>query len=108
MWHGFTCRSLGLHQFFYVINFVALFYLHVVFQEGGSLFPADDNGKQLYSDIDYIETWPALEECVKLGLTKSIGLSNFSKDQTERILSVATIPPANNQVLFLYFWVLWL
>ena len=78
-------------------------YLNVVFQEGGSLFPADENGKQLYSDVDYIETWPALEECVKLGLTKSIGLSNFSKDQTERILNVATIPPANNQVLFLYF-----
>lgn len=39
-----------------------------------------------------------MEECVKLGLTKSIGLSNFNSEQVERILSVAEIKPVMNQV----------
>lgn len=39
-----------------------------------------------------------MEECVKLGLTKSIGVSNFNSQQIDRILSMATIKPVINQV----------
>lgn len=39
-----------------------------------------------------------MEECVKLNLTKSIGLSNFNSEQVEDILSIATIKPVCNQV----------
>jgi diketogulonate reductase-like aldo/keto reductase len=39
-----------------------------------------------------------MEECVKLGLTKSIGISNFNTQQIKRVLDVATIKPAVNQV----------
>jgi hypothetical protein len=39
-----------------------------------------------------------MEECVKLGLTKSIGLSNFNSQQIQRILDNATIKPVVNQV----------
>lgn len=48
--------------------------------------------------MDYIETWPAMEEAVEAGLVRSIGVSNFNKDQIERILQIAKIVPANNQV----------
>lgn len=67
-------------------------------QEGGEKFPTDESGKTLYSDVDYIETWPAMEEAVEAGLVRSIGVSNFSKDQIERVLQIAKIVPANNQV----------
>jgi diketogulonate reductase-like aldo/keto reductase len=41
-----------------------------------------------------------MEECVKLGLAKSIGISNFNTQQITRVLEVATIKPAVNQVIF--------
>lgn len=44
-----------------------------------------------------------MEEQVKAGRTKSIGVSNFTVKQIERILKVATIKPANLQIeLHLY------
>lgn len=39
-----------------------------------------------------------MEECVKQGYAKSIGLSNFSESQIERILEIADIKPVVNQV----------
>jgi diketogulonate reductase-like aldo/keto reductase len=42
-----------------------------------------------------------MEECVKQGLTKSIGLSNFNSEQMQRVLDIATIKPVVNQVLIL-------
>merc|ERR1712002_734619 len=66
-------------------------------EDTGELFPSDANGKNLYSDVDYVDTWGGMEECVKLGLTKSIGVSNFNSKQIERILAVANIKPTNNQ-----------
>ncbi|KAK9878907.1 hypothetical protein WA026_003735 [Henosepilachna vigintioctopunctata] len=47
---------------------------------------------------DFVETWKGMEECVKLGLTKSIGISNFNCKQVARILEEATILPVTNQV----------
>lgn len=44
------------------------------------------------------ETWRAMEELVKEGYTRSIGLSNFNSQQIERILKIATIKPVVNQV----------
>ncbi|XP_044259859.1 aldo-keto reductase family 1 member B1-like isoform X2 [Tribolium madens] len=67
-------------------------------EEAGSLFPTDPQGKIQFSDVDYVDTWKAMEELVKKGLTKSIGISNFNKRQIERILSAATITPVTNQV----------
>ncbi|PHU02706.1 Non-functional NADPH-dependent codeinone reductase 2 [Capsicum chinense] len=39
-----------------------------------------------------------MEECQKLGLTKSIGVSNFSCKKLADVLATAKIPPAVNQV----------
>jgi len=62
-----------------------------------TLFPQDGE-EWLFSDVDYVDTWKGLEEAVALGLTKGIGVSNFNKDQMERIAAIATIPIANLQV----------
>ncbi|CAL9156134.1 unnamed protein product [Musa hybrid cultivar] len=48
--------------------------------------------------IDMSAVWRAMEECHALGLTKSIGVSNFSSKKLETLLSIANIPPAVNQV----------
>ncbi|CAK9795127.1 Aldo-keto reductase family 1 member B10 [Anthophora plagiata] len=62
------------------------------------LWPVDEKGNPLYGNEDYLDTWRGMEECVKLGLTKSIGLSNFNSQQIDRILSAATIKPVMNQI----------
>ncbi|KAF2791528.1 Aldo/keto reductase [Melanomma pulvis-pyrius CBS 109.77] len=46
----------------------------------------------------YTKTWQAMESLVGKGKTKLIGLSNFNILKTKRILDVATIRPAVNQV----------
>ncbi|XP_074373096.1 non-functional NADPH-dependent codeinone reductase 2-like [Apium graveolens] len=48
--------------------------------------------------MDIKGVWTAMEECQTLGLTKSIGVSNFSCKKLADILSFAKIPPAINQV----------
>lgn len=40
-----------------------------------------------------------MEQCAQLGLTKSIGISNFNIKQVKDILEIATIKPAVNQVI---------
>jgi len=66
--------------------------------EGGDKFPKDANGKFIYSDIDFTETWRAMEDAVTAGKIKSIGLSNFNKDQTERLIKEGRVKPSNLQV----------
>ncbi|CAL9126092.1 unnamed protein product [Musa textilis] len=48
--------------------------------------------------IDMRSVRKAMEECQRLGLTRSIGVSNFSTKKLETLLSIANIPPAVNQV----------
>lgn len=39
-----------------------------------------------------------MEECKELGLTKSIGVSNFNEKQIERVLAHARIRPVANEI----------
>lgn len=88
-----TLSDLGL-------SYLDLYLIHwpLAYKEDGELFPTDTNGKIQFSDVDYVDTWKAMEPLVKKGLTKSIGLSNFNSKQIDRVLSVATIKPVTNQV----------
>lgn len=49
--------------------------------------------------LDLRSVWEALEECQRLGLTKSIGVSNFTRKKIVELLDIARIPPAVNQVV---------
>jgi len=49
--------------------------------------------------FDVKGVWEAMEECQKLGLTRAIGVSNFSVKKLQNLLSVATIRPVVNQVI---------
>ncbi|KAG9444846.1 hypothetical protein H6P81_016186 [Aristolochia fimbriata] len=48
--------------------------------------------------MDFGSVWEAMEECQALGLTKAIGVSNFSCKKLHLILSTAKVKPAVNQV----------
>ncbi|KAB2609538.1 methylecgonone reductase-like [Pyrus ussuriensis x Pyrus communis] len=48
--------------------------------------------------FDITRIWAAMEEISRLGLAKSIGVSNFGTLKLSQILHNATIPPAVNQV----------
>uniref|UniRef100_A0A3P8Y8L4 alcohol dehydrogenase (NADP(+)) n=1 Tax=Esox lucius TaxID=8010 RepID=A0A3P8Y8L4_ESOLU len=61
------------------------------------LFPMKD-GEILTTDIDYLDVWKGMEALLASGKVKSIGVSNFNILQLERLLSVAKVPPAVNQV----------
>ncbi|PON99054.1 Aldo/keto reductase [Trema orientale] len=62
---------------------------------GKKAYPID--GKDLVP-LDVKSVWAAMEECQRIGLTRSIGVSNFSTKKLQNILSFATIPPSVNQV----------
>lgn len=81
------------------LDYLDLYLVHwpMAFKEGEDLFPTKD-GKVQFSDADYVDTWKAMEECVALGLTKSIGVSNFNSEQLDRLLKVAKIKPVTNQI----------
>ncbi|KAI5635059.1 aldo/keto reductase family domain-containing protein [Phthorimaea operculella] len=48
--------------------------------------------------VDYLDTWKGMEEAQKLGLTKSIGISNFNISQIERLLANCEVKPAALEV----------
>lgn len=87
-----TLSDLGL-------EYIDLYLIHwpMGYKEDGDLFPEKD-GKTLYSDVDYLDTWKEMEKLVDKGYTKSIGVSNFSASQIDRVLSIARIKPVTNQV----------
>ncbi|XP_055306360.1 putative aldo-keto reductase family 1 member C8, partial [Sitodiplosis mosellana] len=41
------------------------------------LTPQDENGKLLTANVDYVDTWVAMEKLVASGRVRSLGISNF-------------------------------
>jgi len=69
---------------------------HVGDKDFAPTLPNGDLILDLTADLEGI--WRAMEQEVDSGKAKSIGVSNFNAAQIERIVQVARIPPANNQV----------
>ena len=49
-------------------------------------------------DVDFVETWKALEEVYRDGRARSIGVSNFQPTHLRRVLQEGEIAPAVNQI----------
>ena len=47
---------------------------------------------------DYLGSWKAMEEAIASGTVRAIGVSNFTVADLEKLLAVATVTPAVNQV----------
>ncbi|CAL8103249.1 unnamed protein product [Orchesella dallaii] len=85
------------------LDYVDLYLIHwpvgVIFTTEEEITPLEEDGEVKYDKETNLEAiWGAMEGQVKEGKAKSIGLSNFNVSQVERIVNVATIPPANLQV----------
>lgn len=82
------------------LEYLDLYLIHwpVGYEEGDDLFPLKPDGTATPSDVDYVDTWRAMEQLVAKGLCRSIGVSNFNRRQIERVLAMAKIAPAINQV----------
>lgn len=80
--------------------YLDLYLIHwpFAYAEGDNLFPKTDDDKIIFSDVDFLDTWKAMEEAVDLGLAKSIGISNFNAEQTKRVLDNCRIKPVTNQI----------
>ncbi|TMW43618.1 hypothetical protein DOY81_011302, partial [Sarcophaga bullata] len=62
------------------------------------MMPTNAKGEVELSDVDYLDTWKAMEALVEKGLVKSIGVSNFNSEQLQRLLNNCKIKPIHNQI----------
>lgn len=51
-----------------------------------------------FAYVDFMETWRGMEDVQRLGLAKSIGVSNFNKEQLKRVLKEGDVKPAVIQI----------
>lgn len=89
-----TLKDLGL-------TYLDLYLIHWphAFQSGGALIPKREDGTVMYDEeTEPTETWSAMEELVKAGLVRSIGISNFNAAQVKAITAMCKTKPAMNQV----------
>lgn len=82
------------------LDYLDLYLVHWPFgyQEGGEIFPRNQAGDMLFSDVDYLETWEGMEECYEKGFVRDIGLSNFNSEQILCVLKAAKVKPVMLQV----------
>ncbi|EFX89980.1 hypothetical protein DAPPUDRAFT_300058 [Daphnia pulex] len=85
------------------LDYLDLYVMHwpMAFEENSDMIPnipLDENGLVKCKDVDYVDTWKAMEACVRQGLVRSIGVSNFNSRQLKRLLEHCTIKPVTNQV----------
>jgi diketogulonate reductase-like aldo/keto reductase len=93
-----SLKNLGLKYLdLALVHWPVGFYEEKVFNpypkyKNGSIIP------RTWQKDDYLETWKGMEDAYKMGLTKSIGVSNFNIRQLGRVLDEAEIKPVVNQV----------
>ena len=68
------------------------------FSSEGRFFPLDSEGVFKLSPIPFTETWKAMEELLKTGKTRAIGVSNFNIRRLKQLLDSCTVVPAVNQI----------
>ena len=87
-----TLQDLGL-------SYLDLYLIHwpVAFNPQVS-FPAVAADYLSLDEVPISQTWGALELCVKKGLTRHVGVSNFSACKLQEVLEYCTVRPEVNQV----------
>lgn len=79
------------------LDYLDLYLIHwpVSAKPDSDIFPMK---KEDFLRMDFKGVWADMEECQSKGLTKCVGVSNFSSKKVGDILANAKIPPAINQV----------
>ncbi|XP_021378506.1 aldose reductase-like isoform X1 [Mizuhopecten yessoensis] len=83
------------------LDYIDLYIIHWPFatRENDGLYPLTPDGKTDVVDIDFIETWTAMQDLVDEGMCRSIGVSNFNSKQIQRILDLGLKHPLScNQI----------
>ncbi|RYQ99665.1 hypothetical protein Ahy_B07g087636 isoform B [Arachis hypogaea] len=92
-----TLQKLGL-------EYVDLYLVHWPVRLKPEAEAAAEFRKDYVIPFDIKGTWEAMEECQRMGLAKSIGVSNFGIKKITNLLENSTIPPAVNQVEMNLAW----
>nr|POF08134.1 putative oxidoreductase c26f1.07 [Quercus suber] len=81
-------------------SYLDLFLMHwpSPFKSGDEMFPKGDNGKAIPGDSDFVDTYKAMEACLKNGKVRAIGVSNFSQAELERLVKETSVVPAVHQI----------
>jgi len=81
------------------LDYLDLYLIHwAIAQRHGIESPQSPSDYLSLTEVPIIETWQAMEECVKDGLVENIGVSNFSVNKLTDLISKANIKPSVNQV----------
>jgi len=80
------------------LEYLDLYLIHwpIAFKHGTS-FPENGDGFLSLDEVPITETWEGMESVKQEGLTKHIGVSNFSEDKLKELINTGT-PPEMNQV----------
>ncbi|KAF0931325.1 hypothetical protein E2562_004474 [Oryza meyeriana var. granulata] len=82
------------------LDYVDLFLVHwpvtIAKKDPAGELSRDNVDRMVPFDMEGV--WRGMEECHRLGLARSIGVSNFSATKMSRLLALAAVPPAVNQV----------
>lgn len=81
------------------LDYLDLYLVHwpVAFRSGVG-FPQKPSDYLSLEEVPIIETWKQMETAKNEGMTKHIGVSNFSKKKLKSLIEKATIKPEMNQV----------
>ncbi|KAI3417553.1 hypothetical protein GPALN_013273 [Globodera pallida] len=101
VWNTFHSYDAALANVDTILEQLGLDYLDLClihwpigYREGGELLPKDESGQKVFlSDVDFLETWRALENAVAMGKVRSIGVSNFNSAQIQRVIDTGSIKP---------------
>jgi alcohol dehydrogenase (NADP+) len=82
------------------LEYLDLYLIHwgVAFPPENGTEPLDADGNVILDNVSIQETWHAMEELVKKGLVKSIGVCNFTAPMLVDLLTYAKIQPTMNQI----------
>ncbi|OWF38269.1 aldose reductase-like [Mizuhopecten yessoensis] len=83
------------------LDYIDLYLMHwpIATRDIDGLYPKTPDGKIDVVDIDFIETWTAMQTLVDQGMCRSIGVSNFNSKQIQRIIDIGFKHPLTcNQI----------
>lgn len=83
-------------------DYLDLYLMHwpAAFSPGSTMTPKGNNGKILTDNdnVNYVQTWKAMEKTFKSGKCRAIGVSNFSKAEMEKLIAESETVPAAHQI----------
>ncbi|XP_008220962.1 PREDICTED: D-galacturonate reductase-like [Prunus mume] len=79
------------------LEYVDMYIIHWPFKFGGEV-KSMPVAKEMVLPLDLKSVWGGMEECKRLGLARGIGVSNFTCNMLQDLLSISKIPPVLNQL----------